>query len=643
MRVWEEHWYGSVAAIRPYLFQKCLVLMVAFDLLVLMVERGARYGLDPIPFNVPHFRWLEALHAMVLPMGIPNATYYVCVASVTSFLAFCLFFVGHRAWLMALVAILYTYAWSMSRLDSYLHHYMLSLIMGCMVFFPRIEARQLRDWLLSEDDTPELAATKLSGRKSRSASTADGRSNLATYAWIAVGLATFYWFMLSRSVGLSTVQRWIIMLSCVGAIATLTIVWNRSQRRGVGPTVSSWAFRLLGTTVGVIYVFTSIAKMDAEWCGGHTLRQVGTTATVLLPIQQLAEAVGIGKEWFWAGLATFVIPLELTLAASYFVSVRQDEPNRVRLRQWCFFGWLLAIGLHLNNEMMNLIIQWFGYYMLLLATLFLLPASLLLTLGQVFIVPEAWARERYDKRTSSLTNGQAAIATGVLSFLGMALLLCWGLFTWIPGGLVASILLVVVLVLVTVVAILFNLERASMRVGIVTIAATVTMIFAVAQSSMRFDYYDLAGKTLQQLGADQEAINEMVIGAALPAGSPAAAAELRTNLGLSYKRLGDAKAAEQWYRQAISLDPRQILAHYGLANMLSELDRHAEAIYHYERALEIKPDFSDAWVNLGNLLEYQNQIERAIQCYEAALQIESGATDVQQLLQRAKQKQRSAD
>lgn len=643
MRTWEEHWYGSVAAIRPYLFQKCLVLMVAFDLLVLMVERGARYGLDPMPFNVPHFKFLEALHAIVLPLGIPNATYYVSVLSVTSFLAFCLFFAGHRAWLMAMVAILYTYAWSMSRLDSYLHHYMLSLIMGCMVFFPRIEASQLRDWLLIDEGQSKQVPSKSSDQKSRKAPAISVRSHHATYAWIALGLAAFYWFMLSRGVGLSVAQRWGTMLCCVGVIAVLTIVWNCSQRPGVGPTVSSWAFRLLGTTVGVIYVFTSIAKMDAEWCGGHTLRKVGTTESVLQPIQQLAEMAGISKEWFWATLATLVIPLELTLAASYFVAVRQDEPSRVRLRQWCFVGWLLAIGLHLNNEMMNLIIQWFGYYMLLLATLILLPASVLLTLGQVFIVPEAWARDRYRKLVSSLSNSQAAIVTGVLSFLGMALLLCWGFFTWIPGGLVASIVLVVVLVLVTVAAILFNHERTTIRVGLVTIAATVTMIFAVAQSSMRFDYYDLAGKTLQQLGADQEAINEMLIGAALPAGSPAAAAELRTNLGLSYKRLGDTKAAEKWYRSAISFDPRQILAHYGLANMLTELDRHDEAVYHYERAIEIKSDFSDAWINLGNLLEYQNQVERAIQCYEAALQIEANATDVQQLLQRAKLKRRSAD
>ena len=60
MGLWDKHWFGPVAAIRPYLFQKCFLLVVAFDLLVLMIERGARYGLNNVAFNVPHFRWLDS-------------------------------------------------------------------------------------------------------------------------------------------------------------------------------------------------------------------------------------------------------------------------------------------------------------------------------------------------------------------------------------------------------------------------------------------------------------------------------------------------------------------------------------------------------------------------------------------------------
>ena len=113
---WDRQWFGPVAAIRPYLFQKCFLLLVAFDLLVLMVERGGRYGLDSVPFNVPHFRWLNSFHGLFLTNGIPDATFYVAIVVTTSFLTFCLVTAGHRFWLSGIICVLYTYAWSMSRL-----------------------------------------------------------------------------------------------------------------------------------------------------------------------------------------------------------------------------------------------------------------------------------------------------------------------------------------------------------------------------------------------------------------------------------------------------------------------------------------------------------------------------------------------
>lgn len=626
MQGWDRQWYGPVAAIRPYLFQKCFLLLVALDLLVLMVERGGRYGLDAIPFNVPHFSWLNAFHRLYLPEGVPTATYYVCVLVLTSFLALCLFLSGHRPWLMAIVVALYTYAWSMSRLDSYLHHYMLTLILSCMVFFPPIDPRSLRDWWVTPDRPKKQRAS-------------DHRSSFAKLAWLLLLLAVAYRGSLSQAINLTAIQRWMSMFGFAAALILIVILWSRNSREGVGPTASAWAYRLLGTTVGVIYVYTSIAKMDMEWCGGHTLRQVGTTADVLLPVEQLAGSVGLSKEAFWSALATFVIPLELTLAASYFVAIWQDEPNQKWLRRWCFFAWLLAISLHLNNEMMNLIIQWFGYYMLLLATLILLPARILMLLGAVFIWPECWARERYEQTVSALSNGQAAAGLGAISFLAMIGLLSFGYFAWIAGAIVASLILAAGLVLVLVFGMVAGWERKSLKIALSALLASTIMTIAVAQCSMRFDYYDLRGKTLQQLGKDQMAINEMELATSLPAPSAKAAGELYTNLGLSYRRMNNAKKAETTYRKAIGLDPSQFLAHYSLGNLLVPQQRHDEAEIHYRRAIAIKSDFSDAYVNLGSVLEFKNQLAAAITCYETASAIEPNAEDIRQLLRAARERQ----
>lgn len=618
MQSWDRQWFGPVAAIRPYLFQKCFLLLVAFDLLVLMVERGARYGLDAIPFNVPHFVWLDSLHRLYLPEGVPTATYYVCVLVLTSFFAFCAVFAGHRPWLTGIVVVLYTYAWSMSRLDSYLHHYMLTLILSCMVFFPGIDPFTLRNaW-----------ATQKSKSKAKNALP----TSLATLAIVLVATALGYRFVLSDMVALSIVQRWAAMFVAIGLLAGALWAFRPKTTNAPIPTASSWAYRLLGTTVGVIYIYTSIAKMDTEWCGGHTLREVGTTADVLLPVEKVASSIGLSKETFWASLATFVIPLELTLAVTYLVAVRQDEENRKWLRYWCLFGWLLAIGLHLNNEMMNLIIQWFGYYMLLLATIILLPARILMLLGVAFMWPECWVRERYAREVASLSSAQAALALGATSLLALVSLVAFGYFTWIAGAIVASLILAAGLVLLLVFGMVMGWERNSLKIAACTALASLIMTGAVAQCSMRFDYYYLRGQTLQQLGNDNRAVNEMNLAAILPAPSKKLAAEMHTNRGVSLRRLNEPKAAEQAYRKAIGLDTKQFLAHYGLANLLVQQNRQDEAELHYREAIKNKSDFSDAYVNLGNVLEFKGQLGPAIECYKIAASIEPNAADIKQML-----------
>lgn len=621
------HWFGPVAAIRPYVFQKCFTLMLGFDLLVLMVERGARYGTDAIPFNVPHFKWIDAFHHAVLPGGVPSATYYVCIVSITSFLCFCLFFGGHQKWLMAVVCGLFTYAWSMSRLDSYLHHYLLSLIMLCMVFFPRVNAIDLRDWLLaiSDDVSSKRKQWPNSGK------------SLSFLSIALLCLAVAYRGTLSRAVDLTETQRWFAMLAFFAGLVVLVARGNKFVPAGRGPYVTAWSYRLLVTTVGVVYVFAAVAKMDAEWCGGHTLRAVGTTEQVLQPIATLATSLGIAEGTFWAVLATFVVPLELLLAAMYILSVWQDEPSRVWFRRLCFVGWLLAIGLHLNNEMMNLIIQWFGYYMLLLATLLLVPARFLLIAGQAFIWPECWIRDRFQKANEA-SGIERTVLSAVAAFLALLALIGFAGLTVIPGAMIAGILLSAGLILVLVLSIAFG-AKGSLRLTLVSLAASLAMVVAVWQSSMRFDYFDMRGKTLQLVGNHAAAAKAMEDAMQFSPPTDTAAAELLTNLGLSYRAMGKNKDAEKAYRNATARDPLQFLAHYNLANLLVDAERLDEAEKHYRQAIAIKSDNSDAMLNLGSLLEFQGRIKEAIECYEQAAAIEPGAEDIQHFLKRAREKE----
>ena len=422
------------------------------------------------------------------------------------------------------------------------------------------------------------------------------------------------------------------------ALVLVLMRWKPQEWDKRGPLVSSWAYRLLATTVGVIYVFTSIAKMDQEWCGGHTLRSVGATEDVLSPVARMATATGLQTDTFWSLLATMVIPLELTLAVCYLLAVGQDEPNRKWLRRFCFLGWGLAVGLHLNNEMMNLIIQWFGYYMLLLATIVLLPARILMLLGQFFVWPDCWCRDYLTKRLDDSGSWNSVFGLGVCSTFALISLVTLGFYAHIVGAIVASCLLAFGLVAVLLLGMIPGWRRASMRVAMVTTISSLLMIVAIWQCSMRFDYYAVRGKTLQLLGNDRDAIIEFEHGARLPARTKLVAAELLTNLGVSYRRTGDEAKAEEIYRLAIKKYPAQFLAHYSLGNLLVQQQRLDEAMEYYRNAIAIKSDLSDAYVNLGNVLEFKNRYAEAVECYEAALRAEPKAVDIQQLLQAAREK-----
>jgi hypothetical protein len=125
--------FGPVEAIRTLVLERLVYGLLAFDLLVEMAPHGSRYGVGGM--NVAHFAWLDALQPL------PTATTYLTVVFAASVLSLALALDapqgrgGARArW--ALFA-LYTYAWSMSQLDSYQHHVFLSIVLFALALSER--------------------------------------------------------------------------------------------------------------------------------------------------------------------------------------------------------------------------------------------------------------------------------------------------------------------------------------------------------------------------------------------------------------------------------------------------------------------------------------------------------------------------
>jgi len=134
VEIWDGLWYGPVAAIRPFLFARLFLALLALDCW-LTFARGGSYGLAG--FNVAHFRWLEAL----LPLPTPGL--YVGSLLLCGFLALFSALSGPSRPILAAIFALYSLAWSMSQLDLYQHHYLLSLVLFCLIFLPPLRREDL--------------------------------------------------------------------------------------------------------------------------------------------------------------------------------------------------------------------------------------------------------------------------------------------------------------------------------------------------------------------------------------------------------------------------------------------------------------------------------------------------------------------
>ncbi|HEY2734431.1 MAG TPA: hypothetical protein VGI70_10630, partial [Polyangiales bacterium] len=135
MNPFDRYFHARFRGVRAYAFSKLFLGMVALDTFLLMIGHAGRYGVDG--FNVAHFRWLDRL------MPVPSAALYVGVLLLTGLLALSIALSGSHPIALFALFLLYTFSWSMSMLDSYQHHYFVSSILLCLVFFPNSSAHDV--------------------------------------------------------------------------------------------------------------------------------------------------------------------------------------------------------------------------------------------------------------------------------------------------------------------------------------------------------------------------------------------------------------------------------------------------------------------------------------------------------------------
>ena len=132
MNAFERYFHGPHAGARAELFFRCSLLLLAFDAWIVMTRGAGRHGVGG--FDVAHFAWLDGL------LPAPSAGFAAGLLVATGFVAFATAGAGIRPAPVLALCALYTLSWSMSMMDSYQHHYLLSLVLLCLAFFPRADA-----------------------------------------------------------------------------------------------------------------------------------------------------------------------------------------------------------------------------------------------------------------------------------------------------------------------------------------------------------------------------------------------------------------------------------------------------------------------------------------------------------------------
>lgn len=100
-----------------------------------------------------------------------------------------------------------------------------------------------------------------------------------------------------------------------------------------------------------------------------------------------------------------------------------------------------------------------------------------------------------------------------------------------------------------------------------------------------------------------------------------------TNLGATYRRMGNFDKAEDAYAKALALDPQSALAYFGLGMVRAARGEEEKALAAYAHVLELDPEMSAVHVNVGALYAAKGKYQEAIDAYDRALTIDPFSAD----------------
>lgn len=491
--VFDRYFFAPVAPVRPYVFLRLALLLLAFDCWVDLIPHAGRYGVGD--FNVAHFAILE-----ILPTPTPGI--YIGTLLLTGWLALVMAFRPARSG-MALLFGLYTYGWSMSMLDSYQHHYLLSLVLFSCIWFPFPPAKAVFG-PTGEKREADLGRWRILGGLLLLFFLAD-----ATMA--ACGL----WAPLERIFGESGMLNGV--RAATALLGVLLILMVDEGPKPKGKRSSAWGYVSFCVTCAIVYFYTAITKLAKDWREGHALRRLGNSDA----FQELqAQAIGddglplfgtMSVDEFWELMATGAILVQLASATGFVLTAAQDRLEGWKRYLVAAFGFA-PLSFHIGVERMGLEIGWFSYYMLVIVFVVFLPVELLRPIGAAFTWPARYLAERFgseDAEPGEESEGKTTADARVWGLVGAGAVASIAVAASLdlPGATGAGVVVGAVLVAGGVHAIRAGRLREARDWGIGALLAAGCMWLSITQlNDVRYDYYRFVGGDHRRRGEFEEAL-----------------------------------------------------------------------------------------------------------------------------------------
>ena len=480
----DRYFFSAVAPSRPYLLLRLLLVVLAFDCWVDLIPHAGRYGVGA--FNVAHFALLD-----LLPTPTPGL--YIGLMLLTGWLALVMAIRPARAGLGVLFG-LYTYGWSMSMLDSYQHHYLISLLLFSCIFFPTPDATEVFG-PAREDRDPDLGRWRLVG------------GGLLLVALVETTVSTAGVRTPLTDVVSNPTAR-VGLRAAMALLGVLLLLLVDEGPRVRGKRGSAWAYVSFCVTAGLVYLYTAVTKLEPDWRQGHALRRLGSSDS----FQELqARATGEGlpllgpmaADDFWALMAAGAIAVQLVAGIGYVLGAKQDSVVGWRRYLVAALG-LGPLSFHIGTERMQLEIGWFSYYMLLILFVVFLPIELLRPMGAAFTWPSRFIVERHGARFTDDRIAWAFLALGTAAAVMVALSLD------LPGDAAAGFGMGVLLVGGGMWAMRRGRWAEARGWGLAAAVAAVAMGVAVTETDVRYDYYRFVGGDHRRRGEVEEALDAYV-------------------------------------------------------------------------------------------------------------------------------------